>query len=76
MQEMSKHMQVFTITHLPQIAAKGTQHLKVFKTEKNNTTNTQLKLLTAEERLDEIAQMLGGKKITASAKAHAHQLLN
>lgn len=76
MQEMSRHMQVFTITHLPQIAAKGTQHLKVFKTEKDSTTTTQLKLLTAEERLDEIAQMLGGKQITASAKAHAHQLLN
>lgn len=76
MQEMSRYMQVFTITHLPQIAAKGNAHFKVFKTEKNNTTITQLKPLNSEERLEEIAQMLGGLNLTASAKAHAKQLLN
>lgn len=76
MQEMSRYMQVFTITHLPQIAAKGDAHFKVFKTEKNNTTITKLKPLSSEERLEEIAQMLGGLNLTASAKAHAKQLLN
>ena len=76
MQEMSRYMQVFTITHLPQIAAKGDTHFKVFKTEKNNTTITKLKPLSSEERLEEIAQMLGGLNLTASAKAHAKQLLN
>ena len=76
MQEMSRYMQVFTITHLPQIAAKGDAHFKVFKTEINDTTITKLKPLSSEERLEEIAQMLGGLNLTASAKAHAKQLLN
>ena len=76
MQEMSRHMQVFTITHLPQIAAKGDAHLKVFKSEKNNSTITELKALDSQERLEEITQMLAGTKVTASAKSHAQQLLN
>ena len=76
MQEMSRYMQVFTITHLPQIAAKGDAHFKVFKSEKNNSTITELKTLDSQERLEEITQMLAGSKVTASAKAHAQQLLN
>jgi DNA repair protein RecN (Recombination protein N) len=76
MKEMSKRMQVFTITHLPQIAAKGDTHYKVFKTDIKNITHTQLKKLNEEERIVEIAQMLGGLTITESAKAHAKQLLN
>ena len=76
MQEMSHYMQVFTITHLPQIAAKGDYHFKVFKTENDTTTITQLKLLDNEERVKEIAQMLGGKQISQSARTHAQQLLN
>ena len=70
------YMQVFTITHLPQIAAKGDAHFKVFKSEKNNSTITELKTLDSQERLEEITQMLAGRKVTASAKAHAQQLLN
>lgn len=76
MQDMSEYMQVFTITHLPQIAAKGTHHFKVFKEDRDATTVTQLKKLDNEERLQEIAQMLGGKEITETAKQHAQQLLN
>ena len=76
MQDMSEYMQVFTITHLPQIAAKGTHHFKVFKEDRDATTVTQLKKLDNEERLQEIAQMLGGKEITETAKQHAKQLLN
>ena len=76
MQEMSRYMQVFTITHLPQIAAKGDAHFKVFKSEINNSTITELKPLNSQERLEEITQMLAGSKVTASAKAHAQQLLN
>jgi len=76
MKQMSSSMQVFTITHLPQIAAKGNSHFKVFKTDNNNVTHTQLKKLTEEERIVEIAQMLGGLTITDSAMAHAKQLLN
>jgi DNA repair protein RecN (Recombination protein N) len=76
MLQMSKKMQVFTITHLPQIAAKGNAHFKVFKTDKAENTQTNLKRLNEEERLVEIAQMLGGLEITESAMAHARQLLN
>ena len=76
MKEMSNYMQVFTITHQPQIAAKGLNHYKVFKVDTKNSTHTQLKLLSAEERLQEITQMLAGNQITKSARAHAEQLLN
>ena len=76
MKQMSGKMRVFTITHLPQIAAKGNSHFKVFKTDKNNSTHTDLKRLDEEERIVEIAQMLGGVNITESAVAHAKQLLN
>lgn len=76
MKQMSSRMQVFSITHLPQIAAKGNSHFKVFKIDTDNTTQTQLKRLGEEERIVEIAQMLGGVDITESAVAHAKQLLN
>lgn len=76
MQQMSKTMQVFTITHLPQIAAKGDTHFKVFKEDINDITQTQLKKLNSDERIVEIAQMLGGTKLSDSAIAHAKQLLN
>jgi len=75
MQQMSKNMQVFTITHLPQIAAKGDVHFKVYKEDINDKTVTKLKRLNQEERIVEIAQMLGGKKITDSAVIHAKSLL-
>lgn len=76
MQQMSKTMQVFTITHLPQIAAKGDTHFKVFKEDVNNITQTQLKQLSPNERIVEIAQMLGGTDTSSSAIAHAKELLN
>ncbi|MEO8772810.1 MAG: DNA repair protein RecN [Gelidibacter sp.] len=76
MQQMSKTMQVFTITHLPQIAAKGNTHFKVFKEDVDDVTQTQLKRLTPEERIVEIAQMLGGADMSNSAIEHAKQLLN
>jgi len=76
MQEMSKNMQVITITHLPQIAAKGIQHYKVYKEDIDNNIVTQLKELTEKERIMEIAEMLGGKNITSTAIEHAKQLLH
>ena len=76
MQEMSAYMQVFAITHLPQIAAKGAHHFKIYKSVDNDSTLTKIKALNPEERLMEIAQMLGGTQHTKSAKAHAKQLLN
>jgi DNA repair protein RecN (Recombination protein N) len=76
MQEMGKHMQVIAITHLPQIAAKGINHYKVYKEEINSVTTTNLKQLTTEERIVEIAEMLSGKDISESAITHAKELLN
>jgi DNA repair protein RecN (Recombination protein N) len=76
MREMSQSMQVFAITHLPQIAAKGNTHYKVFKTVLDNNTVSELKLLTNEERIIEIAEMLSGKDISDSALNHAKALLN
>jgi len=76
MQQMSKHMQVITITHLPQIAAKGNQHYKVFKEDVAGITTTNLKQLSEDERIVEIAEMLSGEKISDSAITHAKELLN
>ena len=76
MEQMSLSMQVFSITHLPQIAAKGQSHFKVYKEDIGETTVTALKKLSNEERVVEIAQMLGGKEVSDSAVAHALQLLN
>ena len=76
MQQMSKSMQVFTITHLPQIAAKGDTHFKVYKSIKDENTVTEMTKLNADERIVEIAQMLGGKEMSSSAIEHAKQLLN
>lgn len=76
MKAMSEELQVFAITHLPQIAAKGQQHYKVYKSVVGETTVSELKLLTTEERITEIAEMLSGKEISDSALNHAKALLN
>ena len=75
MKKMSQKMQVFSITHLPQIASKGEIQFKVFKTTINNQTQTELKLLTSEERITEIAEMLSGANPSESAITHAKALL-
>ena len=76
MQQMSHHMQVISITHLPQIAAKGSSHYKVYKEEIKGVTTTNLKRLSSDERIVEIAEMLSGKDISDSALTHAKELLN
>lgn len=76
MKNMSTEMQVFAITHLPQIAAKGHQHYKVYKSIVGESTVSQLKLLNEQERISEIAEMLSGKDVTDSALIHAKALLN
>ena len=76
MLKMSDKMQIVAITHLPQVAAKGTQQLKVYKMNYLNTTNTDVKLLSSGERVDEIAKMLSGDEISDSALNHAKELLN
>ncbi|MFE3867180.1 DNA repair protein RecN [Flavobacterium sp. LS2P90] len=76
MKEMSQEMQIFAITHLPQIAAKGNAHFKVFKSTIGEDTQSELKLLSNEERIVEIAQMLSGTIVSESALNHAKALLN
>ncbi|MGB5376802.1 DNA repair protein RecN [Muriicola sp.] len=76
MQQMSANMQVFSITHLPQVASKGDHHFKVYKEDDGEVTRTRMKKLSPEERVVELAEMLGGKSLSDSAMAHAKQLLN
>ena len=76
MYNMSRNMQVLAITHLPQVASKGDSHFKVFKYEDRNRTITDIKLLNKSDRINEIAEMLSGKKLNKSAKELANQLLN
>ncbi|KAA3622041.1 MAG: DNA repair protein RecN [Flavobacterium sp.] len=73
---MSKKMQLMSITHLPQIAAKGDRHVMVYKEDVNEVTVTRLKELNNDERIVEIAKMIGGKKVTQAALANAKELLN
>ena len=72
---MGNKMQVIAISHLPQIAAKGKQHYKVYKQVKENETQTDIKLLNVKERINELAEMLGGKNKSESAILHAKALL-
>ncbi len=76
MQQMGQYMQVIAITHLPQIASKGITHFKAYKEEVSGITMSNLKKLTKEERIVEIAEMLSGREISKSALVHAKELLN
>lgn len=75
MQQMGTHMQVLAITHLPQIAAKGNTHYKVYKKDTEERTETFIKQLLPDERVREIAQMLSGASITEAALQNARMLL-
>ena len=76
MERMSREMQIFAITHLPQIAAKGKTHFKVSKSTVGEDTQSELKLLSNAERVIEIAEMLSGTVVSDSALNHAKALLN
>lgn len=73
---MSRHMQVFAITHLPTVASRGQRQFKVYKEFSGQKTTTCMKLLSQEERIRELAQMLGGKEGSDAALTHARELLN
>ncbi len=75
MERMAGRMQVFAITHLPQIASKGNQHYQVFKEDKEGSTHTQLRMLEGEERILEVARMLSGDQPGKAAMEHAKILL-
>ena len=76
LQKMGKNMQVIAITHLPQIAGKGDSHFKIFKEDAAHSTITNIVELRGDDRIEELAMMLGGKNISESAVAHAKALLN
>jgi DNA repair protein RecN (Recombination protein N) len=73
---ISKKTQLISVTHLPQIASKSNDHLKVSKIIDNNGTNTEIKLLDKSERILEIAKLLSGKIISEAAITNAKELLN
>lgn len=76
MREMSRCMQVISITHLPQVAAWGQTHYRVYKSDTATATATHLVRLTDSERIEEIARMLSGSSLTAAALDNARELLN
>ena len=77
MQEMGdRNRQVISITHLPQIAARGRAHYKVYKEDSDTETNSHIRRLTDEERVEEIAHMLSGATLTEAALSNAKSLLD
>jgi len=76
MQKMAENMQLFVITHLPQVASKGNYQVKVYKEVVGETTQTNVKELSEKERLTEIAQMISGSEVTDAALNQAKELMN
>jgi DNA repair protein RecN (Recombination protein N) len=75
LKELSRAQQVLCVTHLPQIAAFADQHFLVEKQERRGTTKTSVRLLSDEERTEEVARMLSGAKLTETSLRHAEQML-
>ena len=76
MKQLSQHLQVITITHLPQVAGKGNSHYKVYKTDDVDATTTHIVALEGEERIHEIARMLSGSQLTEQAIENARVLMS
>ncbi|MEP0265569.1 DNA repair protein RecN [Dokdonia sp.] len=76
LKDMGNTMQLISITHLPQIAGQGASHFKVFKTDEGEKTKTKIHTLSEDDRIIEIAAMLGGNSQTTAALEHAKNLLN
>ncbi len=75
LEEMGRSMQVINITHLPQVASRGTLHYHVFKEESDHSTITRVRLLKSGERVQEIARLLSGSTVTEAAVRNARELL-
>lgn len=76
MRDIARNIQVTAITHLPQVAAKGESHYKVYKEDDEDATHTRIALLTPEQRVEALAAMLGGDHVGDAAMANARALLN
>ena len=72
---LAQHRQILCVTHLPQVAAQGQNHWTVQKQATQGKTRTDIAVLTAPDRIDEVARMLGGMKITPQTLAHAKEML-
>jgi DNA repair protein RecN (Recombination protein N) len=72
---MGKYMQVVNITHLPQVASRGTKHYHVYKDDTKDSTITRVRLLSADERVLELARLLSGSEVTETAMKNARELL-
>ena len=75
LKKLGNNLQVFVITHLPQVASKGSMHIKVSKENDNNTTRTKIEILNKDTRITEIAKMISGETITKEAIDMAKILL-
>jgi DNA repair protein RecN (Recombination protein N) len=75
LKEMAGHMQVIVITHLPQIAGKGTSHFWVYKEDIQDSTRSMIRKLTTDERIEEIARMVSNERVTEAAYLTARELL-
>ncbi|MFA5701916.1 MAG: DNA repair protein RecN [Advenella sp.] len=76
LRELGGRHQVLCVTHLPQVAACAQQHFQVQKNQKNKTTHSEIVLLDDQERINEVARMLGGVTITETTREHAREMLN
>ncbi len=76
LRQLAEQGQVLSVTHLPQVAACGHQHYQVEKTQTKSRTSTRVLILDEGQRLDELARMLGGVKITDQTRAHAAEMLS
>lgn len=76
LKDLAAHVQILNITHLPQIAGKGSHHFKVYKYDEGEQTFTSIRELTAEERVNELALMLAGESASETARQAARELLN
>ena len=75
LEDMGRSMQVINITHLPQVASRGTLHYHVYKEESDHSTITRVRLLNSGERVHEIARLLSGSTVTEAARRNARELL-
>ncbi|WP_321322912.1 DNA repair protein RecN [Thiomicrorhabdus sp.] len=75
MQQLGKDKQIFSITHLAQVASHGHSHLHIAKQTQNNSTTTQVKQLSSEQRIEELARMIGGLTLTEQTLSHAKEML-
>ncbi|MNY14924.1 DNA repair protein RecN [compost metagenome] len=75
LKEMGQHLQVFAITHLPQVAAKGDYHFEVSKSHDNSQTISQIRELNKDQRIEALAKLISGEQVTDLARSSAKQLI-